>query len=399
MGPLAGRGGQLFAVRAAKEEQMMARQLEMLCAATLVLGMAGVSSAQQPVTWTAQPNISVRGNAIEKTRGCDGCDDASAMSREVIRSGNGAVEFRVDDPYKFWAAGLGRANAQPRFDAIDFAWRFNGNGWADVIEDGAYQSNSDTEATAGDVFQVAVVNGRVQYLRNGSIIHESSRRPSYPLAFAAALGTLGTRLTSARIDTSGRNIVGTSGRYNPSYNDSTYYDERAFDDLDRNRNGVITRAEFDGSYSEFSRIDLNRDGRLSRAEWARADSTSSNFDPRYDTGDYEAYVDARERWTDTGVGAEAGDVSTCAGDGTINLNQSGAVSAPSGSSYTAQAPPLPTGAVGLLIGRVGNSRIFPLGDRRSIRAPVSGQIYLGVNDDILGDNSGEYRVRISVRQR
>ena len=377
----------------------MARQLRVLCAATLVLGMAGVSSAQQPVAWTAQPNVSIRGNAIEKTRGCDGCDDASALSRQVIRSGNGAVQFRVDDPYKFWAAGLSRANGQPRFDAIDFAWRFNGNGWADVVENGAYQPNSDTEADAGDLFQVAMVNGRVQYLRNGSIVHESSRRPSYPLAFAAALGTLGARLTDARIDTSGRNIVGTSGRYNPSYNDSSYSDTPAFDDLDRNRNGVITRAEFDGNDRDFSRLDLNRDGRLNRAEWARADSTSSTFDPRYDTGDYETYVDARERWTDTGVWAEAGDLITFAADGAINLNQSGAVSAPSGSSYTTQAPPLPTGAVGLLIGRIGNSRVIPVGDRRTVRAPVSGQIYLAVNDDILTDNSGEYRVRISVRQR
>lgn len=370
----------------------MRRTLDVLAAGALVLGLAGASAAQQPVAWASSSNVSVRGNAIEKTRGCDGCEDASAVSRQVIRSGNGAVDFRVDDPYNFWVAGLTRVNANPRFNDLDFAWRFNGNGWADVIEHGAYQSDSDTEVEAGDTFQIAVTNGRVQYIRNGSVIHESSRRPAYPLAFAAVLGTVGTRLTDARLDTSGRGIVGTSGRYDSSYFDS-------FTDLDRNRNGVLTRAEFDGTAREFDQIDLNRDGRISRAEWERANMSSSTFDTRYDTGDYETYVDARERWTDTGVWVQAGDMVTFVADGSINLNQGGAVSGPSGSPYTTQFPPMSNAPVGMLIARVGNSSITAIGDRRTVRSPVSGELYLSVNDDILDDNSGQYRVRISVQPR
>jgi len=241
----------------------------------------------------------------------------------------------------------------------------------------------------------------VQYIRNGSIIHESARRATYPLAFMAALGTVGARVTNARIDTSGGNFVGTSGRY-----DSSNVDATSFADLDRNRNGVLTRAEFNGSWREFDRIDRNRDGRLSRSEWAQAGASSTfnsrydaGFDPRYDTGDNEAYVDARRRWTDTGVWAEAGDLVTFVADGTIQLNQSGASSAPSGSPYTTQSPPLRNAAVGLLIARVGNSEVIPVGSSRTVRAPVSGEILLGVNDDILEDNSGEYRVRISMRSR
>jgi PA-IL-like protein len=343
----------------------MIGKLEVLLAGTLTLGLVVTGAAQQQsVIWAGQSNVSVRGNTIEKIGGCDGCDDAGAQSRQVIRSGNGFVEFRVDDPYVFWAAGLSRAGAVPQFNQIDFAWRFNGNGRADVIERGAYQPNSDAQANQGDMFQVAAVNGRVQYIRNGSVVHESSRRATYPLAFTAALGTVGARVTNARIDTSGRNVVGTSGRY---------------------RNG---------------------DGRLSRGEWAQAGPTSrfdprydTGFDPRYDTGDYEAYVDAGRRWTDTGVWAEAGDLVTFVADGTIELNQSGASSAPSGSPYTTQSPPLRSAAVGLLIARVGNSAVIPVGSNRTVRAPVSGEILLGVNDDVLEDNSGEYRVRISVRSR
>ena len=380
----------------------MLGKLEVLLAGALTVGLAVTGAAQQQsVVWAGQSNVSVRGNAIVKTGGCDGCDDAGAQSRQVIRSGNGSVEFRVDDPYVFWAAGLSRAGAAPQFNQIDFAWRFNGNGQADVIERGAYQPNSDAEANQGDMFQIAVSNSRVQYIRNGSIIHESARRATYPLAFMAALGTVGARVTNARIDTSGGNFVGTSGRY-----DSSNVDATSFADLDRNRNGVLTRAEFNGSWREFDRIDRNRDGRLSRSEWAQATSSSTfnprydaGFDPRYDTGDNEAYVDARRRWTDTGVWAESGDLVTFVADGTIQLNQSGASSAPSGSPYTTQSPPLRNAAVGLLIARVGNSEVIPVGSNRTVRAPVSGEILLGVNDDILEDNSGEYRVRISMRSR
>ena len=388
----------------------MLGKLEVLLAGTLTLALVVTGAAQQQsVIWAGQSNVSVRGNTIEKIGGCDGCDDAGAQSRQVIRSGNGFVEFRVDDPYKFWAAGLSRAGVVAQFSQIDFAWRFNGNGRADVIERGAYQPNSDTEAYPGDMFRVAAVNGRVQYIRNGSIIHESLRQATYPLAFTASLGTVGARVTNARIDTGGRNFVGTSGRY-----DSPSFDSESFADLDRNRNGFLTPAEFNGTSREFDRIDRNGDGRLSRSEWAQAGATStydprydsrsdsrydSRSDSRYDTGDREAYVDARRRWTDTDVRAEAGDLITFVADGTIELNQSGASSAPSGSPYTTQSPPLRTAAVGLLIARIGNSEVIPVGSNRTVRAPVSGEILLGVNDDVLEDNSGEYRVRISVRPR
>src|SRR5207253_3527947 len=117
------------------------------------------------------------------------------------------------------------------------------------------------------VFQVAVVNGRVQYLQNASIIYESSRRPSFPLAFAAALGTVGTPLTDARIDTSGRDFVGTTGRYDSGTTgrydsgsagryDSSSYDSTSFAALDRNRDGVLTIGEFNVTAREFVWIDL-----------------------------------------------------------------------------------------------------------------------------------------------
>jgi hypothetical protein len=40
-----------------------------------------------------------------------------------------------------------------------------------------------------------------------------------------------------------------------------------------------------------------------------------------------------------------------------------------------------------------------IGNRRSVRAPFSGRIFLGVNDDNLSDNSGDFQVTVNVDPR
>jgi hypothetical protein len=54
---------------------------------------------------------------------------------------------------------------------------------------------------------------------------------------------------------------------------------------------------------------------------------------------------------------------------------------------------------GGLVARIGNGATTFLGARGTMRAPISGRLYLGVNDDYLGDNSGDFRVNVSVRGR
>ena len=64
--------------------------------------------------------------------------------------------------------------------------------------------------------------------------------------------------------------------------------------------------------------------------------------------------------------------------------------------FAAQAP-LRGVSAGSLIARIGNSPVHIVGERRTFaRAPVSGRLYLGVSDDHLADNMGEYRVTISI---
>jgi hypothetical protein len=56
--------------------------------------------------------------------------------------------------------------------------------------------------------------------------------------------------------------------------------------------------------------------------------------------------------------------------------------------------PLPNRPAGALMGRVGdNSDYFFIGnDRGAIRVRSAGRLFLGINDDNLADNSGEFRV-------
>ena len=58
----------------------------------------------------------------------------------------------------------------------------------------------------------------------------------------------------------------------------------------------------------------------------------------------------------------------------------------------ANGSPLPQNFAGALIGKIGNSAPFAIGDVASITAPFDGQLYLGINDDEVGDNRGEFTV-------
>ena len=54
----------------------------------------------------------------------------------------------------------------------------------------------------------------------------------------------------------------------------------------------------------------------------------------------------------------------------------------------------------VMLGVIGiSSPAFVIGSRTDqIRASGAGRLYLGVNDDYSQDNSGEYRVTVSVRR-
>jgi len=350
----------------------------------ILVGSLGVgNAAERPVDWTNQVNVTARGNTLQKTGGCEGCDDAGALSRQIIRAGDGYVEFTVGERNTFWLAGLNHADENStRYKDIDFAFRFNGAGQADVMESGVYQSGGDTTYTAGDVFRIAVVGGKVQYSKNGRVLRESQQTPRYPLVLDVALGSTGATVQNARIETNERALT----RYDSGYD--------RFARLDANNDGVISPNEWRESRRSFDELDLNRDGILTPRELLAGGAGAVG------TSGQTVRVDATQPWTPTGLHVRAGDTITFDAEGTVRLSRDpDDTSGPTGSRLGRRAAdaPMRDVAAGSLIARIGDSGPILVGNQRTIaHAPVSGELFLGVNDDYLLDNSGEYRVTVTI---
>ena len=164
----------------------------------LVTPLSRSAAAQDPgVTWTDLVNVTVTGSVLQKSSGWDGVDDAGAASEQALTAGDGYVEFTVGEANTFWVGGLSHGNDGTSWTDIDFAFRFNGAGSADVMENGLYQAGGDSPYGAGDVFRVAIVGGRVQYSRNGRLLRESAAVPQYPVLLDVSLGSLGTTVHNA----------------------------------------------------------------------------------------------------------------------------------------------------------------------------------------------------------
>ena len=172
-----------------------------------------------------------------------------------------------------------------------------------------------------------------------------------------------------------------------------------FDVFDRNGDGRISLDEWldQGSRREFESLDLNGDGYLTPREFSRRQVN------RADTSVGEPIVvNSAERWTDTGISVDAGDMVTIDAEGRIQMSDSpDDVATPAGarSGRLAANAPLKSDPAGMLIARIGNSPPMAIGEHRTMRTTHGGELYLGVNDDHLPDNRGDYRVTINVQPR
>lgn len=168
-----------------------------------------------------------------------------------------------------------------------------------------------------------------------------------------------------------------------------------FEFLDANNNNRIEPREWHNTVTAFNRLDVNNDNVLSRSEFV--DDTSVGA---AGTAGELVVVDPTRAWTDTGFTVRAGETILIDADGAVRLSDElNDIADPSGSRLNRRAfdAPLPRTPAGGLIARVGNSDPIFIGNRTSFRAPASGRLYFGVNDDFLGDNTGEFRVNVDVR--
>jgi Ca2+-binding EF-hand superfamily protein len=228
--------------------------------------------------------------------------------------------------------------------------------------------------------------------------------------------------------------------------------DTAFDDLDLNNNGLVERGEWYGSNASFNALDRNRDGRLSRFEVVGSQDTTGDVYDQFASLDYNrngsiepgewhwsqgsftqrdldrsggisrrefettadsptatsgagartTRVNSQARWTDTSLDVRAGDILTFNASGTITMSDNPAdTSVPAGATTGRRAPdaPILNQLAGGLIARIDGYGPIWIGNRTTLTAPVSGRLYLGVNDDHLPDNNGEYVVTVGVQGR
>lgn len=164
-------------------------------------------------------------------------------------------------------------------------------------------------------------------------------------------------------------------------------------DLVSVRGSTVEFAETNGSTRRYDRSDV-----------ARIELNSSGSDEGDDrpggrpSGMREKYtsVQAATAWNDTGVDVRSGALVYFESTGRLRWgpDRQDGPGGEGGNRYNANRP-IPGRPGGALIGRIGDSDPFYIGDNKGpIRMRAEGRLSLGVNDDYLQDNSGSWRVTI-----
>jgi hypothetical protein len=121
---------------------------------------------------------------------------------------------------------------------------------------------------------------------------------------------------------------------------------------------------------------------------------SAGLDPGIDTPG-SVRVPANAGWVSTGRRVRRGDRVSFNTTGEVQLSTNPSDRAHSaGTPRTAPGSPMPEVYAGGLIGRIGNSAPFAIGNQTELTMPNDGILYLAVNDDERGDNSGAFVVTL-----
>ena len=179
---------------------------------------------------------------------------------------------------------------------------------------------------------------------------------------------------------------------NQDYEDFDSAEE--FEFLDTNNNNRIEEREWHASIRAFDQLDANNDGFVTRAEFLRRSGTAGTTG----TAPRSIAVAADRQWTDTGIYVNAGQTITVNADGRIRLarDTQDFVTAAGASGRVGDAT-MPNAPIGGLVARFENSAPVFIGQSRTIRVPRSGRLYLGVNDSYWEDNTGVFNATVDVR--
>lgn len=150
---------------------------------------------------------------------------------------------------------------------------------------------------------------------------------------------------------------------------------------------------------EDRRIGLDQVGRIYFGNFPGGTTVDENPAPQ-PVPEGAVRVPGNAAWVATPLFVRAGDVVTFNTTGRVQLSDDGQDLAMPGGSMRgrrADRSPLPQNLAGALIAKVGNSAPFGIGDQTSVRMPANGQLFLGINDDEVSDNRGEFMVNVSLQ--
>ena len=128
-------------------------------------------------------------------------------------------------------------------------------------------------------------------------------------------------------------------------------------------------------------------------------SSGSGMTDSRPSGMRERQIDVAShiQWTDTGVELRAGQTIYFEARGRVRWGKN-RQDTPEGENGSPNNPgrPMPNRPAAGLIGKVGEGMdvFFIGGERGGVRVRNGGRLYLGVNDDVLTDNTGEFRVLV-----
>ncbi len=107
----------------------------------------------------------------------------------------------------------------------------------------------------------------------------------------------------------------------------------------------------------------------------------------------QVVVSADVGWIDSGVDVRAGQTIFFEAQGRVRWGRD-RQDGPAGERNSPSNPNRPMGNrnAAALIGRIGNDMFFIGDETGPVRMRAAGRLFLGVNDDVLTDNSGNFRV-------
>ncbi|HVH26530.1 MAG TPA: hypothetical protein VM818_07225 [Vicinamibacterales bacterium] len=109
-------------------------------------------------------------------------------------------------------------------------------------------------------------------------------------------------------------------------------------------------------------------------------------------------VVGNQQWTPTGFAVRRGETIRFNATGEVMWSPEAADRATPGGALSGRKagnPPVGAALGGALVGRVGNGEPFIISNRTAVRMPASGMLFLGINDDVVADNTGDFMVTFS----